>query len=218
MRATVKKKLCFLATSLLLGLALPFSFNVTTLTHPLATLFSQHNKKGVQQQMNEGSLMAHGLKSGLLKTQFCGLYFALNAATTLTTSVDGRHTTCPGERVTYTCMVTQSAVLEWTAEPFINSTNRRQFSRTTPPEDRVLACSDSASDVNCTEFDYTATVTSIKAFQNGFADMVSTFTFTASARVNGTVVQCRGSGVITEHQMANHTLNVTGGMSILSVY
>ena len=114
--------------------------------------------------------------------------------------------------MTYTCTLTQVAVLEWTAEPFINSTTRRQFSRTTP-EYRVLACSDSPSDVNCTDLDYTATLSSISAFQNGFADMVSTFTFTASARVNGTVVQCRGSGVITELQIANHTLNVTGGMS-----
>ena len=145
------------------------------------------------------------------------LYFVLNAATTLTANVDGR-TACPGERVTYTCTLTQVVVLEWTAEPFINSTTRRQFSRTTPPGDRVLSCSDSVSDVNCTDFDYTATVTSVRAFQNGFADMVSTFTFTASARVNGTVVQCRGSGVITEHQVANRTLNVTGGLHTQCVY
>ena len=140
------------------------------------------------------------------------LYFALNAATILTASVDGR-TACPGERVTYTCTVTQALVLEWTAEPFINSTNRRQFSSTTPPgdRDRFLSCSNRTSSVKCTDLDYYATLLRVRAFQNGFADMVSTFGFTASARVNGTVVQCRGL-TATEDQMANRTLNVTGGL------
>ena len=144
------------------------------------------------------------------------LYFALNAATILTASVDER-TACPGERVTYTCTVTQAAVLEWTAEPFINSTNRRQFSSTTPPGYRVLSCSNHTSSVKCTDLDYYATLTRVRAFQNGFADMVSTFGFTASAWVNGTVVQCRGL-TATEDQMANRTLNVTGGLHTQSVY
>ena len=145
----------------------------------------------------------------------CPLYFALNAANMLTSSVDGRHTTCPGERVTYTCTVTQAAVLEWTAEPFINSTNRRQFSSTTPPgdRDRFLSCSNRTSSINCTDLDYYAALTRVRAFQNGFADMTSTFGFTASARVNGTVVQCRGL-TATEDQMANRTLNVTGELHI----
>ena len=142
------------------------------------------------------------------------MHFVLNAATTLASSVDGRRSACPGERVTYTCTLTQVAVLDWTAEPFISTSNRRQFSTTTPPEKRVLTCSDSTSDVNCTGFDYHATLTRISAMQNGFADMISTFTFTASARVNGTVVQCRGL-TATEHQMASQILNVTGGMSTL---
>ena len=156
--------------------------------------------------------MAHGLKIRVGKTHFCDLYFALNAATTLTSSVDRRWSACPGERVTYTCTLTQVSVLDWTAEPFISTSNRLQFSRTTLPRDRVLACSNHTSVVKCTDLDYTATITSITAIQNGFADMVSTFTFTASARVNGTVVQCRGL-TVTEHQTASHTLNVTGGLS-----
>ena len=147
---------------------------------------------------------------------FCPLYFASNAATTLTSSVDGR-TACPGERVTYTCTMTQSAVLEWTAEPFISRNNRHQFSSTTPPEDRVLACSNLTSVVKCTDLDYYATLTRVRAFQNGFADMVSTFGFMASARVNGTVVQCRGL-TLNEVQMANCMLNVTGGLHTQCVY
>ena len=114
-------------------------------------------------------------------------------------------------------MVTQVAVLDWTAEPFISSANRRQFSSTTPPGDRVLSCSDSPSVVKCTDLDYQATVTGVSAMQNGFADMTSTFTFTASAKVNGTVVQCRGL-TATEHQMASQILSVTGGMSIQCIY
>ena len=131
----------------------------------------------------------------------------------LASSVDGRHTTCPGERVTYTCTVTQAAVLEWTAEPFIISTNRRQFSSTTPPGDRVLSCSNHTSSINCTDLDYYASLIRVRAFRNGLADMTSTFRFTASARVNGTVVLCRGL-TPTDNQMANRTLNVTGGLHI----
>ena len=106
--------------------------------------------------------------------------------------------------------MTERLILEWTAEPFIMHSNRLQFTSTAPSEDRVLACSDPTSPVLCADFDYHATLTSVSAIRNEFADMVSTFTFTASARVNGTDVQCRGL-TATEHQMANHTLNVTGG-------
>ena len=115
--------------------------------------------------------------------------------------------------------MTQSVVLEWTAEPFINSTTRRQFSSTTPPGDRnqFLSCSNRTSSINCTDLDYYATLTRVSAIQNGFADMVSTFGFTASARVNGTVVQCRGL-TLNEDQMANRTLNVTGGLHTQCVY
>ena len=154
--------------------------------------------------------------SELVRTHSCGLYFALNAVTTLNSSVDGR-TACPGERVTYTCTVTQAAVLEWTAEPFINSIHRQQFSSTTPPEGRVLSCSDPTSDVKCTNLDYYANLTRVRAIRNGFADMTSTFRFTASTRVNGTVVQCKGL-TATEGQTASQTLNVTGGLHTLCVY
>ena len=111
----------------------------------------------------------------------------------------------------YTCTVTQAVVLEWTVEPLINSTKRRQFSSTTPPEDRVLSCSNPTSAVKCTDLDYYANLTRVSAIQNGFADMTSTFRFTASARVNGTVVQCKGV-TATEDQTENQTLIVTGGL------
>ena len=132
------------------------------------------------------------------------------ATITLTSTLDGRQTACPGEVVTYTCSVTQAVLIDWIAEPFIGESSRLQFSRSTPAEDRIIDCSDSST-VPCADLDYQATLTSVGPAQGGFADMTSTFRFTASARVNGTVVQCRGS-TATGVQMANSTLIVAGGL------
>ena len=140
------------------------------------------------------------------------LSYYITATTALTSTLDGRQTACPGEVVTYTCTVTQVVLLDWTAEPFINETNRLQFSRSTPAEDRVIDCSDSST-VPCADLDYRATLTSVGPAQ----DITSTFRFTASARVNGTVVQCIGS-TGTGVQTANSTLNVTGVLHPQSAY
>ena len=131
------------------------------------------------------------------------------ATTTLASSLNGRQTACPGTLVTYTCTVTQGVVLEWTAEPFITESNRRQFSSTAAPEDRVLSCRDFTSPVQCADFDYQATLTSVSTIQNRYANMTSTVKFTARVMVNGTVVQCKGL-TATGVQMASHILNVTG--------
>ena len=104
--------------------------------------------------------------------------------------------------------MTQAILIEWTAEPFIDERNRLQFSRSTPAEDRIIDCSDNST-VPCADLGYQATLTSVGPAQGGFADMTSTFRFTASARVNGTVVECRGS-TGTGVQTANSTLSVTG--------
>ena len=129
------------------------------------------------------------------------------AAITLTSTLDVRQASCPREVVTYTCTLTQAIRLEWTAVPFINNNNRLQFTTTTPPENRVLTCG--ISTVLCANLDYQATLTSVGPVQNGLADMTSTFRFTASARVNGTVVQCIES-TATGIQRANSTLIVAG--------
>ena len=121
--------------------------------------------------------------------------------------MDVRQTACPGEVVTYICTLTQAIRLEWTAVPFINNNNRLQFTTTTPSENRVLSCAPST--VQCADLDYQATLTSVGPVQNGLADMTSTFRFTASARVNGTVVQCIES-TATGIQRANSTLIVAG--------
>ena len=111
--------------------------------------------------------------------------------------------------MTYICSVTQAIRLEWTAVPFINNNNRLQFTPTTPPGNRVLACGTSTSSVQCAHFNYQATLTSVGPVQNSLADMTSTFRFTASARVNGTVVQCRES-TATGIQMESSTVIATG--------
>ena len=131
------------------------------------------------------------------------------ATFTLNSTLDGRQAACPGEIVTYTCIVGRAVILEWTAEPFIMDRNRLQFTSTTPPGNSVLACGTSISPVQCAEFDYRATLTSVGAVQSGIADMTSTFSVTANTRLIGTVVQCRGLTVTTEH-IASSTLNVTG--------
>ena len=77
------------------------------------------------------------------------------------------------------------------AKPFIIHNNHLQLSSTASPGDRVLDCSDPTFPVLCADFDYQATLTSISTLRNGLADMTSTFRFTASAKVNGTVVQCK---------------------------
>ena len=145
----------------------------------------------------------------------CSIYY-ITATTALTSTLDERQTACPGEVVTYTCSVTQAVLLDWTAEPFINETNRLQFSFSTSAEDRVINCSDIFT-VPCARLDYRATLTSVGPAQSGFADMSSTFRFTASARVNGAVVQCRGS-TATGVQTANSTLSVTGVLHPQSAY
>ena len=116
--------------------------------------------------------------------------------------------------MTYICTLTQAIRLEWTAVPFINNNNRLQFTTTTPSQNRVLTC---GSSVQCADLDYQATLTSVGPVQNGLADMTSTFRFTASARVNGTVVQCIES-TATGIQRANSTLIVAGLLHTYHVY
>ena len=145
----------------------------------------------------------------------CSTYY-IAATVALTSTLDERQTACPGEVVTYTCSVTQAVLLDWTAEPFIDERNRLQFSRSTPAEDKIIDCSDNST-VPCADLDYRTTLTSVGPAQRGFADMTSTFRFTASARVNGTVVQCNGS-TATGVQTANSTLSVTGMLHPQSAY
>ena len=59
------------------------------------------------------------------------------------------------------------------------------------PDEWQLSCSDTSSPILCTDLDYQATLTSVGTVDmNGAADLTSTFRFTATAELNGTVVQC----------------------------
>ena len=123
--------------------------------------------------------------------------------------MDGRRA-CPGELVTYTCTVTGVANLQWTAEPFLSGgpagNNAIIFLRT----DTVRV----GQTVNCVDHpmqdcaDFQATLLSITNSQGGVADMVSTLAVTAAARLNETVVQCRGT-TATELPTANKSITIT---------
>ena len=129
------------------------------------------------------------------------------ATITLTSTVDGRQAACPGEVVTFTCIVIQGAAITWTAAPVLVGISVR-FLATTSPGDRQLDCSPST--VRCADLDYRATLTSVGTLDmNGIADMTSTFRFTARAELNGTVVQC---SAVTDPATpsATQTLNIAG--------
>jgi len=128
--------------------------------------------------------------------------------------VDGMEA-CPGEVVTYTCTVTQTTILDWTAEPFVPSSSSVRFAVGTHNEQATQSCNDFPS-IQCTDIDFLATLTSVGPVLMSVADLTSTFVFTAAARLNGTVVQCSGNtagGV----QMARETLNIAGGYTRFNV-
>ena len=138
-------------------------------------------------------------------------YFPVCAASVVLNSSMGMRGACPGETVTYTCAVNQGFVLEWIVEPFLPTSARIQFTTTTDIGSR-LDCNSVAA-VQCEDFNFVATLTATAnptvVMTTTLADMTSTLTFTATARLNGTVVQCRGTtadGLL----IANRMLNVAG--------
>ena len=120
---------------------------------------------------------------------------------------------CPGEMVTYTCTVRQGAILDWIVEPFLNGSTRIRFLLSSTPTGSSVDCNDVAA-VQCEDFNFVATLTNtanpMAVMSATVADMTSTLTFTAAVRLNGTVVQCRGT-TAEEFPTANHTLNIAGG-------
>ena len=108
---------------------------------------------------------------------------------------------CPGEMVTYTCTVRQGLALDWIVELFFSGSTPLRFLSTTPTGSRQ-DCRGVTS-VNCSDFGFVATLTDVNP------DMTSTLTFTATTRLNGTVVQCRGA-TADGFQITNSTLNVAG--------
>jgi len=129
--------------------------------------------------------------------------------------VTGRQGVCPREVVTYTCTVIQSTLLEWTAEPFVPSSSRVRFIVGTNNEGATVSCSDFTSMPSlCTDIDFLVTLTSVGCVQGTVADLTSTFVFTATARLNGSRVQCSGNtagGMVIE----NDTLSIAGEDEII---
>ena len=126
---------------------------------------------------------------------------------------------CPGEVVTYTCTVRQGALLDWVVEPFLPASARIQF-LSTRAIGSSLDCNDSSA-VNCADLDFVATLTNrtnpTTVPGGTVADMTSTLAFTAAVRLNGTVVQCRGTtadGILT----ANSTLNIAGMFKVVILF
>ena len=107
------------------------------------------------------------------------------ATITLTSTVDGRQAACPGDVVTYTCNVIEGNVLQWIVIVYSSHYlhQRTQFwPAVIPPQ----LCSVLILTI------MQATLTDVGTVQGGaFRDMTSIFRFTVSARVNGTVVECR---------------------------
>ena len=123
----------------------------------------------------------------------------------------GMRGACPAEIVTYTCTVTQGFQLDWIVEPFLPTTARIQFTSTAPIGSR-LDCNAVAS-VRCEDFQFVATLTAAVnpnvVMRTTLVDMTSTLAFSATSRLNGTVVQCRGS-TAAGFPKVNSTFNVAG--------
>ena len=130
------------------------------------------------------------------------------AQTVVLDSSVGMRQVCSGEPVTYTCTVNQGFLLEWIVEPFAPISDTIQFASTS--DMRSIDC-DNFATINCTKLNFVATLTNIANLTvtptATLADMTSTLTFTATARLNGTVVQCRGQ-TAAGSPVTNRMLNV----------
>ena len=104
----------------------------------------------------------------------------------------------------YTCTVTQGFLIGWSAAPFLDAA-LVQFA---PTDSRILGCSNISS-IQCDDFDFMATLTSVGPVQSGAADMTSTFRFTVRAGLNGTVVECSGTTSLPTPS-ESHMLTVVG--------
>ena len=140
--------------------------------------------------------------------------FTFSTATITLTSSSVVGQACPGEVVTYTCMVDQAATVGWTAAPVLTDPTAVQFVATAPSDQTTRDCS-ATSSIQCAELDFYANFTNISAIQSGIADLNSTFRFTARAGLNGTVVQCMAA---TESgaPRANQSLIVAGKVYFLT--
>ena len=93
--------------------------------------------------------------------------------------------------MTYTCTVNQGTALGWIVEPFIDDSDPVRFSTAATTGTRY-DCSGVAA-VQCAEFNFVVALTSITNSIAILENFTSTLAFTATSRLNMTVVQCRGT-------------------------
>ena len=94
--------------------------------------------------------------------------------------------------VTYTCTINRAGEISWTAAPIFTTPTLVRFLSTTPSDQRMLNCSYVPA-IDCAEIDFQAALITVGSPDgNGAADLTSTFSFTATPQLNGTVVACRG--------------------------
>ena len=92
--------------------------------------------------------------------------------------------------MTYTCTLTQGFSISWTAAPVLVDAALVRFV-ISDSAGRMRGCS-AIQAIQCSDFDFQGTLTSVGPLVNGARDMTSTFRFTVTARLNGTVVECNG--------------------------
>ena len=104
--------------------------------------------------------------------------------------------------------MTQGFSISWTAAPVLVDATLVRFVLS-DSAGRMVGCSDIQA-IQCADFDFQATLTSVgPPDMNGARNMTSTFRFTATAGLNGTVVECN-SFTIPSTPSINHTLIVAG--------
>ena len=118
--------------------------------------------------------------------------------------------------MTYNCNVTQGFVLEWILEPFIRSGDGIRLRA--PANHGVPVSCHNVTAVNCNDLDFVANLTHItnRMTVQGtmLYDMEATMTFTATTRLNGRVLQCRGSNAVGLINILNTTINFSGGFML----
>ena len=110
---------------------------------------------------------------------------------TLTSTLDGRQTACPGMVVTYTCIALRTTVVTWFVLPDIDV----DYFATSSLEQRVISGFQLSLTGNVPDPSNPTTI----------ADLTITLTVTATLARNGTVVQCRGD---EPSERMSQTLNI----------
>ena len=128
------------------------------------------------------------------------------AAVTLTSTLDGRQTACPGEVVTYTCIALRTTVVTWFVLPDIDVD---YFPTISVGGQRVIRGFQLALTGNVPDPTNPTTI----------ADLTITLTVTATAGRNGTVVECRGDDPsermsLTLNVASEHSCSFVDVMSI----